>query len=78
MHVQDFARWGYILECIEYLRHNLMCFVIQVIILVALVVYQKGGGGYNGCGFRGGHIDKIMGCSTPLKWQSENVRITRT
>ena len=33
---------GYILEYTEYLRHNLMCFVIQVIIkfLVALVVYN--------------------------------------
>ena len=29
-----------ILECTEYLCHNLMCSVIQVIILVALVVYN--------------------------------------
>ena len=37
---------GTFLECTEYLRHNLMCFIIQVIILVALVVYKstrKGG-----------------------------------
>ena len=54
--LQDFAIGGYILECTEYLHHNLMCFVIQVV-LVALVVYnlllkihQKGG--YNGCGLR--------------------------
>ena len=38
--LQDFVIGGYILECIEHLHHNLMCFVIQVIILVALVVYN--------------------------------------
>ena len=38
--LQDFAMGGYILECTEYLHHNLMCFVIQVIILVALVVHN--------------------------------------
>ena len=39
--LQDFAIGGYILECTEYLRHNLICFVIQVIILVLLVVYNR-------------------------------------
>ena len=34
--LQDFAIGGYILECTKYLHYNLMCFVIQVIILVAL------------------------------------------
>ena len=38
--LQNFAIGGYILECTEYLHHNLMCFVIQVIILVALVFYN--------------------------------------
>ena len=35
-----FCNRGVHLECTEYLRHNLMRFVIQVIILVALVVYD--------------------------------------
>ena len=39
--LQDFAIGGYILECTEYLHHNLMRFVNQVIILVALVVYNR-------------------------------------
>ena len=38
--LQDFAIGGYILECAEYLCHNLTCFVVKIIILVALVVYN--------------------------------------
>ena len=54
-----------------------MCFVVQVIISVALVVYNHWISTRKGVQWVwfltiGGHIDKVRGYSTPLKWHSEN------